>query len=255
MGADQNIDWQITVASALEWWRDAGVDTLADEAPRDWTAAPAPAPVVVAIATNRQAVAEAAALAAAFLPTSLEAFSAWRTGPNAPEADWPGTPIAPSGNPQSDIMIVTDLPDREDADSGLLMSGAAGRLFDRMLAAIGKDRDSVHIVPMCTIRPPAGRITPEIEARLGEVIRQYVAIVAPKRLFVLGNAPSRALTGADVTRSRGSLQLVNVEVGQSGATIAVETVASYHPRLLLERPAEKARAWKDLQMLIAGIGA
>jgi hypothetical protein len=42
MGADQNIDWRMTAASALEWWRDAGVDALVDEDPRDWTAAPPP---------------------------------------------------------------------------------------------------------------------------------------------------------------------------------------------------------------------
>jgi len=251
MGADQNFDWQIVAASALEWWRDAGVDTLADEAPRDWTATPA----AVVRETKRHAVAEAAQPLAAPLPTSVEAFAAWRTGPDAPEAGWTGSPMAACGNAQCDIMVVTDVPDRDDSESGTLLSGAAGRLFDRMLAAIGRDRDSVYIVPMCTIRPVAGRIAPEIEARLAELIRHHVAIVAPKRLFVLGNAPSRALTGADVTRSRGSLQLVNLEVGQSGVTVGVEAVASFHPRLLLERPAEKARAWKDLQMLIAGLGA
>ena len=251
MGADQNIDWQIAAASVLEWWRDAGVDALADETPRDWTAVPAP----VVHETKRAAVAAVATPIVAPLPLTIEAFETWRTGPDAPEAGWTGTPIYSSGNPQSDIMVITDVPDRDDIESGTLFSGATGRLFDRMLAAIGRDRSSIYIVPMCTIRPVAGRIAPEIERRLGDLIRHHVAIVAPKRLFVLGNAPSRALTGADVTRSRGSLQLVNLEVGQSGHTITVETVASYHPRLLLERPAEKARAWKDLQMLIAGLGA
>ena len=251
MGADQNIDWQIAAASALEWWRDAGVDTLADEAPRDWTAVPAP----VVRETKRHAVAEPSAPVAAPLPVEIDSYVAWRTSPEAPESGWSGVPIFASGDPQSDIMIVTDVPDRDDADSGVVLSGAAGQLFDRMLAAIGRDRSSVYIVPMCTIRPVAGRIAPEIEQRLGDLIRHHVAIVAPKRLFVLGNALSRALTGADVARSRGSLQWVNVEVGQSGNSIAVEAVASFHPRLLLERPAEKARAWKDLQMLIAGLSA
>ncbi|MET3826914.1 DNA polymerase [Sphingomonas sp. PvP055] len=189
------------------------------------------------------------------MPTDLEAFSTWRGGSEAPESGWSGSSILATGNPKSDIMIVTDVPDRDDAESGTLLSGAAGRLFDRMLAAIGRDRSSVYIAPMCTIRPVAGRIAPEIEQRLGELIRHHVAIVEPKRLFVLGNAPSRALIGADVPRARGRLQWVNVEVGQSGKSIAVEAVASFHPRLLLERPAEKARAWKDLQMLIAGLGA
>jgi DNA polymerase len=57
----------------------------------------------------------------------------------------------------------------------------------------------------------------------------------------------------DVAHARGSLHTINLDGGM--AEVTVEGVASFHPRLLLERPAEKARAWKDLQMLIAGLPA
>jgi len=250
MGADQNIEWRSAAASALEWWRDAGVDTLVDEAPRDWTAAPPAPPEPPRRRSGPQAVA-APVLAA--MPDTLAEFTAWRTGPEAPEAGWSGAPIAATGDPAADIMIMVDLPDREDSDSNMLLSGAAGRLFDRMLTAIGRDRTSIYLAPMCSVRPIAGRIAPEIEARLVAVARHHVALVAPKRLLLLGNAPSRALTGTDVARARGSLYAINLECGKT--SVSVDVVASFHPRLLLERPAEKARAWKDLQMLIAGLRA
>ncbi|MEG3175255.1 uracil-DNA glycosylase [Sphingomonas sp. RB3P16] len=250
MGADQNIDWRMAAASALEWWRDAGIDALVDEQPRDWTAVPTAPVVAQAQVQARIAVAAPVVLP---LPRTLDDFLAWRAGPDAPEAGWPGNPIAASGDPSAAIMILTDLPDRDDSDSGSLFSGAVGRLFDRMLAAIGQSRDSVYLVPMCSLRPMAGRIAPEIEARLVEVARHHVGLVAPKRLLVLGNAPSRALTGMDVAHARGSLHSINLEEGMPVSV--VDVVASFHPRLLLERPAEKARAWKDLQMLIAGLGA
>lgn len=252
MGADQHFDWKNTAASALDWWRDAGVDALIDEAPRDWLAPAAPAePVRASIR------AFAAPEAAPALPDTLAAFEAWRTGPDAPEAVWHGRAIGAQGSAAAGLMIVVDLPEREDAETGMLLSGAAGRLFDRMLAAIGRDRASIYLVPLCAVRPPAGRIDPALDTRLAGIARHHVALAAPKRLLLLGNAPSRALLGSDVVKARGGLRALNQDGGNvtEGSAGAGETgaVASFHPRFLIERPAFKAESWKDLQMLIAGL--
>ena len=131
------------------------------------------------------------------------------------------------------------------------MSGAAGRLFDRMLAAIGRDRSSIYLVPLCAARPAAARIAPEIEARLGELLAHHIALTAPKRVLLMGNAPSRAMLGLDFLRARGSLRPVNHEAGTIRGSF--EAVATFHPRFLIEQPAKKAEAWKDLQMLIGGL--
>lgn len=252
IGVDQNIDWQTAAGSALDWWRDAGVDATVDETPRDWTARVEPVRRVAAAA----AAPTVAEIPAPALPDTLAAFEAWRVGPEAPEAGWPGRPIGAQGSAQSGLMILVDLPDREDSDTGVLMSGAVGRLFDRMLAAIGRDRASIYLASVCTTRPGAGRIAPEIEVRLNEIVRHHVMLAAPKRLLLLGNAPSRALIGADFARARGDLHVINLSgemVPGRNSDAAVQAVASFHPRFLLERPAAKAEAWKDLQMLIDGL--
>lgn len=242
MGADQNIEWSRAASSALEWWADAGVDTIVDETPRDWLARVAPAlPVNV----------EVAVAAVEALPGTLAEFASWRIGADAPEAGWHGAPIAAQGDPAADILILIDMPEREDAESGILMSGAAGRLFDRMLAAIGRSRETVYIVPLCAVRPAAGRIAPEIETRLGELAVHHIALAGPKCVLILGNAPSRALLGMDFLRARGGLRSLNLEASTVG--IALQAVASFHPRFLLEKPMAKAEAWKDLQMLIGGL--
>lgn len=245
MGAAQNFDWQGAAASAVEWWIDAGVDASVDEAPRDWLTKSAPP-------AAQPAAAAAVAAPPPALPDTLEAFLAWRAGEEAPEAAWPGRTIGAQGDPAAPLAILIDQPEREDADSGVLMSGAPGVLFDRMLAAIGQDRGSIYLVPLALRRPPAGRIAPEIEARLGELARHHVALAAPRRLLALGNAASRAITGADVAPARGSLHAVNLASGTVTATIGA--VASFHPRFLIERPPQKAEAWKDLLMLIGGLG-
>ena len=212
MGADQNLAWHALAASALDWWHDAGVDTLVDDMPRDWCAPPAPAPA---------------------MPVS---------GPAVPEASWGGVAFAATGPATAALMILVDCPERDDGET--LLSGPAGRLLDRMLAAIGLARDAVHLASVCAKRPTAGRVHQEVEAQLAAIAQHHVGLVAPERLLVLGNAASRAILGTDLADARGRLHAFNHKTGKTG------TVVSYHPRFLLEKPAMKVEAWRDLQMLM-----
>jgi DNA polymerase len=187
-----------------------------------------------------------AATTAPKLPETLVEFTEWRTGPAAPEAGWSGQALGVQGDAATGLMIVVDMPDREDEAAGALLSGSAGRLFDRMLAAIGRDRQSIYLAPLAAKRPPAGRVTDETAQSLEALIRHHLSLAAPKRVLALGNAASRAITGMDVANARGNLHAVNHDGGTS------EVVASFHPRFLLERPAAKADAWRDLKLLIGG---
>jgi len=238
VGADQHQDWHAAAASALAWWHEAGVDTLVDEAPRDWFAAPPPPPTAVA----------AAAPVAETVPIDLAAFLAWRAGAAAPEAGW-RSPLAPAAGPGgATVMVLVDCPDREDGEA-LLSAGPAARLFDRMLAAIGLSRDGIHLAAVHWRRPPPGRTPEPVEARLAELARRHVALTGAKRVLLLGDAASRAMLGTNILAARGGLRPLNHE----GAT--AKAVASLHPRLLVERPAMKAEAWRDLQLLIRGTEA
>lgn len=242
MGADQKHDWRASIASALEWWRDAGVDCEIDDSPRDWLARAAATPVVAQLPHHvRDAVVEAP-----MLPATLEEFTVWRLGAAAPEAGWPGQALGTQGDVASGLMIVVDMPDREDDAAGQLLSGSAGALFDRMLAAIGRDRQSIYLAALAVKRPPAGRLSEETGQKLEALIRHHLSLARPKRVLALGNAASRAITGLDVANARASLRQVNHDGGTS------EVVASFHPRFLLEKPVAKADAWKDLRLLMGG---
>ncbi|HVF95591.1 MAG TPA: uracil-DNA glycosylase [Sphingomonas sp.] len=239
MGADQQIDWRETAASALDWWHDAGVDILVDDAPRDWFAGPA-LPIGAEVALPAPAPG---------MPEDLAAFLAWRGSDAVPEAAWRGVSIIASGPADATVMVLVDCPDRDDEQGGILMTGQTGRLFDRMLAAIGLDRTTIHLAAVCAKRPVAGRMPAEVEARLAEIALHHVGLVAPRRLLLMGNAASRAVLGAESTAIRGRLHGLNHKGGQT------EVVASFHPRFLIEKPTAKAEAWKDLQMLIGGLSA
>ena len=173
-------------------------------------------------------------------------------GADAPEAGWSGISIAASGPVDADVMILVDCPDREDGPAG---DDAEWHARPAVRPDARRDRpvarDVVHIAAVCARRPAAGRVDPAVEARLAAIALHHVRLVAPKRLLLLGNAASRAILGMDAATARGRLRGLNHEGRDKDPDIGV--VASFHPRFLIEKPALKAEAWKDLQMLIGGL--
>jgi DNA polymerase len=231
------------VLSALAWWRDAGLDTLVEDEPRNWLARPAAVPP--APAPGRPAAPPAAPEAA--LADTLDAHLAWlRDGADVPEAGWGGPRLLPSGDPGAGLMLLTDMPETGDAEAGMLMSGELGALFDRMLKAIGRDRGSIWLAPFATVRPIGGMPAAAV-APLARLARHQIGLVAPRRVLLMGDAPNRALLGAEAATLRGRTHAVNL------GDRTIEAVATLHPRMLLQRPALKAEAWKDLQLLMKGL--
>ena len=242
MGGEYGDQWRQSLASALEWWRDAGVETLAGDEPRDWLARPAVAQEAAA-GTGAGPVAATAAPEVP-LPDTLDGFIAWRMGDAAPEADWLTRRVAPAGPADAEFMVLTDIPEASDTDS--LMSGGEGRLLGRMLAAIGMARDSVHLASLAWARPLTGQIPADTEAKLIELALHHVALVAPKKLLLLGQSANRVLGTTSGSAFGNGIHDINHSGGNT------EVVATYHPRFLMERSAAKAEAWKHLLLLSRG---
>ena len=226
------------IASTLAWWHEAGVDTLVDEKPRDWLKQRGP----ISPKLPAETLPAPASPPPETLPGTLEAFVAWRmTGGDQPEGIGSAAKAAPFGSTASGLMIMVDRPSGEE-----LFGDDEGRLFDRMLAAIGRDRESVYVAPVSfadwLVTP-----TPQTVARIGELARHHVRLAAPRRVLAMGDAASRALTGLIVSDARQSLRAVN----QGGGNAVV--VATWHPRTLLTQPAMKAESWADLLLLTGGL--
>ncbi|GAA0731117.1 uracil-DNA glycosylase family protein [Sphingomonas japonica] len=236
MGVHQHIDRRAQIASTLLWWHDAGIDALVDDDPRDWLAPAVASP---------PAQDAAAVPVAPSLPGTVEDFLAWRRSGDAIERRWGAAPIAPEGDPAAAIHIVVDSP----GDGEAYLGGDAGRLFDRMLAAIGLDRGTVCISGVAWAPVTAGRLSADDEQALAALTLHFLGLARPKRVLLFGQSTSRALLGTDGARRRGLLHAIN----HRGAELKL--VASWHPRFLLERPVAKADAWHDLQLLIGGMNS
>lgn len=144
------------------------------------------------------------------------------------------------GDRLADWMLVGEGPGAEEDRLGEPFVGAAGKLLDAMLAAIGLVRgEGVYIANAIKCRPPHNR-TPardEIDACFPFLARQ-IELVRPKLLLALGRPAAQALLKSEVAigASRG-------KVLRYGSTPVVVT---YHPAYLLRNPQDKAKVWEDL---------
>lgn len=232
MGISQ--DGADALRGMLSWWQLAGVDVTVDDAPRQW--------LRVRSASASVLPAEQTVPPPGTLPPTVEALVSWLSSVESFPALGDHRP-APSGAITSGLMLLADMPDAEDMVSGALVSGAAGRLLDAMLGAIGRDRAASYLAAFAPGRPPTGRIDPGLEGELSRVARHHVALIRPRALLLMGDATIRAFTGMNLAQARGSIHPINLD------GLTVPAVATFHPRFLLQQPARKADAWADLRML------
>jgi uracil-DNA glycosylase len=230
------------VSSLIGWWRDAGVDADVGEDAVDWLAVKTAAPLLDPERLEPDRIDKEP------LPKSLAELTTWlMTSINIPDAGPLARRVAPSGDAAAGFMILIDMPEATDADAGTLLSGEIAELVDKMLVAIGRDRSTVYIASVSPGRTPTGRLAESTLGRLSEIARHHVALAAPEKLWLMGDAASRAILGVSQMAARGSLHVVNQHGGKRVA------IASAHPRLLLQTPKRKAEVWADMQRLMKGI--
>lgn len=254
------------IDSQFDWWTLAGLETLTDEAPRDWLAAPAPvktfepADAVVArrpalpkaspaprVTEAAPAVAPLPPLAPLAMPGDLAAFRQWlEHHPALPGTQWNSRRILPEGQAGAALMVLSLTPEMDDEAAGALYSGPAGKLLDAMLRAIGLTRENCYLASLTLTRPPGGWLDPADLAALAPMLWHHVGLVQPKRLLIFGSDLTRLMAGTDPAEARGRLLSVN----HNGTNMDV--VAIQHPALLLDRPVRKAAAWDSLKLLVQG---
>lgn len=146
---------------------------------------------------------------------------------------------------QAQWLVVTDPPDDADDASGEAMTGDAGRLLDRMLAAIGQrragDEPTAFVTPIVKCRPPRGRAPQPAELDACEaVLARQVELLQPRVVLAMGLQAARRLTG--LNEPLGKLR------GRVHTWRGLPVVVTYPPAYLLRSPADKSGAWDDLRL-------
>ena len=160
--------------------------------------------------------------------------------------------IFADGNPAARLMVIGEVPGRDEDRVGLPLVGSAGQLFDRMLASIGLSRADIYVTTLIPWRPPGNRTpTDEEMALLMPWLLRHIQLVNPARLLLLGGAPAKALLpqAGGILKLRGRWHDVDI-----GDGIARPMMATLHPSYLIRSPAQKRLAYADLLALADKLG-
>jgi uracil-DNA glycosylase len=152
------------------------------------------------------------------------------------------------GNGSSGLAFVGEGPGADEDEQGFPFVGAAGQLLDRMIAAMGIEREDVYVCNIVKCRPPKNR-TPEPEEMNAcmPYLTEQLSLVEPQVIVALGKTAVQGLFGTaeGITRIRGRWRLYQ-------GRIAV--MPTFHPAYLLRNPAAKREVWADLQLVLKHLG-
>ena len=102
------------------------------------------------------------------------------------------------GNPNATLMFVGEAPGEKEDLSGIPFVGAAGKLFDKYLTAVGISREEVYIANILKCRPPKNRDPKSDEEDVCiEYLRGQVRAIKPKMIVCLGRIAAARLIKPD----------------------------------------------------------
>lgn len=167
------------------------------------------------------------------------------------------------GNPQAQLMFVGEGPGRDEDLKGEPFVGRAGKLLDKIIAAMKLSREEVYIANVVKCRPPDNRnpAPDEIETCEPFLLRQ-IEIIRPKVIVCLGTFAAQTLLQTD-TRI-GALRAKfhawpSASVKEQFATElpegSIQVMPTYHPAFLLRNPNMKRPLWEDMQQVMSRLEA
>jgi len=152
------------------------------------------------------------------------------------------------GSGKSGLCFVGEGPGADEDAQGEPFVGAAGQLLDRMIAAMGIERDDVYVANIVKCRPPDNRKPlPEEMAACVPYLHRQLELIAPTVIVALGATALEGLLGktGGITRHRGKFSLYRGKIA---------VMPTFHPAYLLRQPSAKREVWSDLQEVLRHMG-
>lgn len=143
------------------------------------------------------------------------------------------------------VLVVGEGPGEEEDKQGRPFVGPAGKLLDKMLAAVDLDRSrNCYISNIVKCRPPMNRDpAPDERETCMPYLERQIRFLRPRVILALGRTAAQTLlkTERGVAALRGSFH------DRRGVPLLV----TYHPSAVLRDETLKRPAWEDLKRLRA----
>jgi uracil-DNA glycosylase family 4 len=137
------------------------------------------------------------------------------------------------GHPDTEVVFVGEGPGFNEDREGRPFVGAAGRLLNELLAAVGWRREEVFITNVVKCRPPGNRDPePDEIAACAPFLQRQLEVLDPALVVTLGRHSLQTfMPGARIGGAHGTTRMVDAATGAQDAT----AYAMYHPAAALRQ--------------------
>lgn len=148
------------------------------------------------------------------------------------------------GSETAALMIVGEAPGFHEDQQGEPFVGRAGQLLTAMLKALSLTREQVYIANILKCRPPNNRDPSSEEvATCTQFLNQQIDFIQPRLILAVGRIAAHYLL-----QTKSSLESMRNKIHQYGkGATQTPLIVTYHPAYLLRSPADKKKAFLDLQ--------
>lgn len=153
------------------------------------------------------------------------------------------------GDVDAKIFFIGEGPGENEDLTGRPFVGRAGQLLDKMIVAMGLQRDQVFIANIVKCRPPNNRVpAPDEVAACTPYLERQLEIIRPRVIVTLGLPSAKYMLG-DLKLTMGRIR------GTWRSWRGIKLMPTFHPSYVLRQYTHETRkaVWSDLQQVMKEI--
>ncbi len=154
--------------------------------------------------------------------------------------------VLPRQQSSANVMIITDIPLKEESRQGLVLDQADEPFFFKAMNQVGLTLENLYITPFIKCRPPELRDVEEKEwEACAPILYREIEAVKPQIIFILGRTSVKYLLKKELPFESLRQTIHSLTIGDTSYPVVI----SHSPRVYAKNPRLKSNFWQDLKYL------